>query len=244
MDSVLQQLSSLAIAIRRAGSSSRIQKADRTFNPDSYREFRDHLTLLVVLGPSMSLENFRRNEFTGYHTPSRLKINLGAGIDAIQSRLVSVNLRRRHRFHYAQRHASKLEYPTGTSAASKSQNTDKGFSPESRNANSTAVFRPGAVTSAQLKNAMTNTTASEVAVSVQNLISKPQTPSQQARTEISTTATRIIYPGPPAMDPQDTSFRCPCCCLPLESEIALSFNKWRSASSLRQSMRASGLTLP
>lgn len=243
VDSVLQQLGSLAIAIRRAGSSSRIQKADRTFNPDSYQDFRDHLTLLIMLGPHMSLENCR-SEFAGHHKPSRLKKDLGAGIDAIQSRLISVNLRRRHRFHYAQRHASKLEYSTGTFASSKSRNADKGVSPKSGNADSTVVSRSVAVTTTQAKNTMTNTTASEVALSVKNQIPKPQSPSQQARTEISTTATRIVYPGPPAIDPQDTSFRCPCCCLPLESEIGRSHNKWRSAYSIRQTMRTYRLMVP
>ncbi|KAF3131809.1 hypothetical protein TWF703_007528 [Orbilia oligospora] len=84
----LDQIIRLTVAIRKAGSSSRLKRADKSFDLDSpkIQELRGFLEL--IMHPKGLKEE-------GQLTP-------------IQSRLVEANLRRWHRFSYAKLHSKKL----------------------------------------------------------------------------------------------------------------------------------------
>jgi len=126
---VLNDLARLAALIRKAGTSSRLFRADATFDPrmQKHGELRQHLIQLLLCRPSQ-LED-RRHAHWDSIDPSLTNMPL-EGRDAywnrldqervdlshvnneltdIQERLVVANLRRSHRFAYSQKHGSKLE---------------------------------------------------------------------------------------------------------------------------------------
>ncbi|KAF3222638.1 hypothetical protein TWF106_005444 [Orbilia oligospora] len=84
----LDQIIRLTVAIRKAGSSSRLKRADKSFDLDSpkIQELRGFLELIMH--------------------PKGLKEE--EQLTPIQSRLVEANLRRWHRFSYAKLHSKKL----------------------------------------------------------------------------------------------------------------------------------------
>lgn len=109
VDSILEQLASLAVAIRRSGSNSRMQKADRTFDPNKHQELRNHLTLLITFESPKKIEMLRTGTCATHREPNPPTTGLDLHLDVVQTRLINTNLRRRHRFLYAQTHATKLE---------------------------------------------------------------------------------------------------------------------------------------
>ncbi|KAF1828138.1 hypothetical protein BDW02DRAFT_603717, partial [Decorospora gaudefroyi] len=128
-DLVLNDLARLAVLIRKAGTTSRLYKADKTFDPraQKHKELRDHLYQLLLAQPSL-LEG-RRHEHWDNIDPSLVGISSeeknaywarvdqdtieflhdDRAITEVQTRLVVANLRRSHRFAYSQRHGRKLE---------------------------------------------------------------------------------------------------------------------------------------
>ena len=128
-DLVLNDLARLAVLIRKAGTTSRLYKADKTFDPraQKHKELRDHLYQLLLSQP-LQLEG-RRHEHWDNIDPSLVGISSeekdaywarvdqdaidflhdDGAITEVQRRLVVANLRRSHQFAYAQRHGRKLE---------------------------------------------------------------------------------------------------------------------------------------
>lgn len=90
VEQILQQLAQLAVAIRKSGTSSRLQKADRFFDPERFEGFRKHLELVLH---ARGGELGRR--FEDYQTHAEQ-------LTEAQRRLTDANLRRRNRFLYAQ----------------------------------------------------------------------------------------------------------------------------------------------
>lgn len=226
VDSIIEQLGGLAIAIRRSGSSSAILKADRTFHPNMHQELHHHLTLLIVLEQVKC--RLRSSSPIGDH----LQISIETPLSSVQKRLIDANLRRRHRFVYAQNHALKLErqdaghefsiYDSSDSDVKTNDIIGIAIEGQRRPSSKQAASRLN-------KDTVTITTASAVAVPIENLMPAKLTPSQRAKTEISTTGSKIVYPAPPEVEMASALFRCPCCCLPQPSEIArpLRRNRWR-----------------
>lgn len=237
VDSILEQLASLAVAIRRSGSSSRMQKADRTFDPSKHQELRNHLTLLITFESPKKIEMLRTGTCATHREPNPPTTGLDLHLDVVQTRLINANLRRRHRFLYAQTHATKLEPQAvgheSTIREEASRHAAQAMKAPETTGQNLATDPPNPaqiahISSKARKGVLTDTTASEVVDSIRDIRPKQATPSQQARSEISTTASKIVYPTPPRIDPRPPSFRCPCCCLPLLSDIAIHPNKWRS----------------
>lgn len=218
-----------------------MQKADRTFDPSKHQELRNHLTLLIAFESPKKIEMLRTRTFATHREPNPPTTGLDLPLDVVQTRLITANLRRRHRFLYAQRHAIKLERQAAEHESTIREEASRHavqarIAPETTSQNlATGSPNPAqtAHTSSKArKGVLTDTTASEVVDSIRDIRPKQETPSQQARSEISTTASKIVYPTPPEIDPRPPSFRCPCCCLPLLSDIAIHSNKWRSVRAL------------
>lgn len=97
INSSLESLDLISIAIRRTGKASRIRRTDnhirttdKTFNPSDYRDFRRQLERIVILRTS-----------EGVDTANQVDTSM---LDGVQNRLVEANLRRRHCFLTAQKH--------------------------------------------------------------------------------------------------------------------------------------------
>ncbi|RKK66050.1 hypothetical protein BFJ69_g15742 [Fusarium oxysporum] len=98
IDSALESLVTLSLAIRRTGRRSRLHKADRLFNPEEHAELRKHLEAIVLLrpdpGPCCPSDEFR----------TKMK-----SLTPLQNHLITANLKRRNRFIQAQLHSLGLK---------------------------------------------------------------------------------------------------------------------------------------
>lgn len=100
LDSAIQNLALIGVAIRRTGKASRNRKADQTFNPDNYQELKMHLECIILLRPTEEalFHQAESGEYVAKLDNSKLS--------AIQKRLIEANLRRRHKFLVAQKRSS------------------------------------------------------------------------------------------------------------------------------------------
>lgn len=126
---MLNDLARLAALIRKAGTTSRLSRADATFDPQMQKHtgLREHLFQILLCQPSLFED--RRHIHWDSIDPSLTDILVGNRDDywnridqetvnlsyishdltEVQERLVITNFRRSHRFTYSQKHGSKLE---------------------------------------------------------------------------------------------------------------------------------------
>lgn len=207
IESMQDQLARIAVAVRRSGTRSRLQKADRRFKAAEHRELEGHLVgmLLTQLG----------------HCP---KERDSSKLNDVQLRLVRCNLKRRNRFLYSQQHSMGLDAHSVFRGDRKSAPKDAGAAKEQmvggkpdsspskdmpRHANSTVV---------------TGTSASQVSGNID--LSQLGHASVAASSIVSTTAIDLDYPRPPRFKDGAHMFRCPCCCEALPVQTA-NKNRWR-----------------
>ncbi|KAK2590082.1 hypothetical protein QQS21_012243 [Conoideocrella luteorostrata] len=194
---VIDHLARLTLAIRKASNCSRTHKADRRFEADDQPAFRRHLNVVV----------------------------LATGMEE-----------GRNRFLYAQRHARKL------AAEAEPQNAPQRFQfgddmpiivvdqrepkpeedivPEPEEQASEAIKAPAQVVVKTVPEPaletqppiLSATSASGMTQAIDPGFIHNVTPSQVAKTEITTTSAKIAYPKPPAMPLGMRFFKCPCCC--------------------------------
>ncbi|CAJ0544408.1 Ff.00g036010.m01.CDS01 [Fusarium sp. VM40] len=98
IDSALESLVSISLAVRRTGRKSRLYKADRLFNQEEHKELRKHLEAIILLRPGEGPCD-GDNEF-------KQKMN---SLTAIQNHLVMANLKRRNRYIQAHLHSLGLK---------------------------------------------------------------------------------------------------------------------------------------
>ncbi|KAF5720962.1 1-phosphatidylinositol-4 5-bisphosphate phosphodiesterase [Fusarium mundagurra] len=98
IDSALESLVTLSLAIRRTGRRSRLHKADRLFKPEEHAELRKHLEAIILLRPGPG-PCCRDNKFRIQMKP----------LTPLQNHLVIANLKRRNRFIQAQLHSLGLK---------------------------------------------------------------------------------------------------------------------------------------
>lgn len=214
----LNELVRIAVAIRRAGTKSRLVRADDSFDPDAYKELHAHLIAVINLRASSPVK----------------------GLDNIQVRLIMANLRRRNRFIYAQRHSEALGFfdvpalasaqtrimgntakawqwisrvsqsslQTGTSILQKMRQTLEHATADAlqevtRQESTTRVY-------AYDSSAVTETSAS--GMSGYTPMQPTDTRSQGAATQMSVTTRKVEYPRPPVIAHDALVFKCPACC--------------------------------
>ena len=228
-EAILNQLVRLAVAIRRSGTSSRLQKADRSFDPKHHEDLRNYLVLKLLAKPSDIEE--KRREIWEINANNK-SVNFGvdiAQLSTAQQHLINANLRRRNRFVYAQRHAGKLA-PTQLSPTPEPVTKFEAVNQSNRGLNiiltESRAQRPSLETkSAPAASAvsntladatgMTDTTASAIDTTIRFDISAPST----VMSQVSSTGSKISYPNPP-QHKELNSFKCPCCCLTLPATFA------------------------
>ncbi|RVD88038.1 uncharacterized protein DFL_002236 [Arthrobotrys flagrans] len=201
----LDQIIRLTVAIRKAGSNSRLKRADRSFNPENPKihELRSFLELII---------HPRGLKEEGQLTP-------------IQSRLIEANLRRWHRFSYAKLHSKKLarsdtapmktisEKPTLVSENIPQAGSKPMVSfdiPETEEASQVLIVTPYDEAPRDLS--AIAPTATTAASAIEGNIIVPERPiTRTPATVISRISSRIAYPRPPNISRYNTVFKCPCC---------------------------------
>ncbi|KAK1148500.1 hypothetical protein N8T08_009505 [Aspergillus melleus] len=92
VESMEDQLARIAVAIRRSGRRSRLQKADQRFDATEHEELEGYLISMLHT-----------------HLKHTHKTRDASTLNEVQLRLVRCNLKRRNRFLYAQRHSNGLD---------------------------------------------------------------------------------------------------------------------------------------
>ena len=158
-------------------------------------------------------------------------------LDTVQKRLVNAGLRRRHRFVYAQAHAVKLGYvskqwetgPREETAVDSSKSlvlNSKREETEDIAISERPRLLQNTKTLSKNQKLLTDTTASVLDVPIRSQM-PPAPASEKVMTEISNTASKTNYPLPTVLKADQITFRCPCCCLPLPSDITRNAQRWR-----------------
>ncbi|KIV87892.1 hypothetical protein PV11_03408 [Exophiala sideris] len=214
VDSILSQLNNLSIAVRRTGNQLRLRKADSRFDRSEHSDLEAFLKVWVLAHTNS--DPLKAMDDTDRLTP-------------IQRRLVEVNLIRRNRFLYAQRHSRKM--------AIERRALDEGVQPTSTESplanNLVAAIEQlpklekeprtqDKLLAKPLGSPADNTTATRLGATTEILKEKPLPQESQ----ITSTAARIRYPDPPKLGPHVNFFKCPCCCQTL-SRALVSGNLWR-----------------
>jgi hypothetical protein len=225
IDSAIKNLALIGVAIRRTGKASRNRRADRTFNPDGYGDLRKHLECIVLLRPSEEAL-FRETEQGLFIA----KMDSGE-LSTIQKRLIEANLRRRHNFLRAQKHAitqkeGPIPLPTPIDSTAINDST-----PED------AIVTENPDYVAPKQNLRTKTGAAPT-ISGFSLASTAEgtlqyapadrkyTP-RTAKTQITFIASDAEFPKAPSISSSREISRCPCCCQSLPVETFVDPKLWK-----------------
>lgn len=213
VEQVLDHLTRIAVAIRKSGANFRYQKADRLFDPRAHQDLRSHLDILVLARGSLAGRE-------RWYTDAR-------NITPLQERLIIANLRRRNRFMYAQRHAQKLAIDANEARYDDSASGNNMTHQTQTTILEARVPQHGLHRDQGAPSTMLSaTTASFIETRIEKVPRQPPTPSQMAKTNITSTAARVKYPNPPRGRAGMRYFRCPCCCQVLP-EIFRQETQWK-----------------
>lgn len=198
----LTQLSKITGVIRKVGVSSKVQKADRTFDPQTarIRSLRRHLETVLLAHPDEH----------GCSDSSIQAID-SARLSRIQSRLIDANLRRRHRFNYAQQHFQQLGNGSELTKPTPPETTAVESRPPGTDVENAGSFLESEK-SASNQEITTPSTIPAIAANQQSE-AYPDPPGWPANdATMSLTDFQINYPNPPSLDEGQITFMCPCCC--------------------------------
>ncbi|KAK2800230.1 hypothetical protein FQN50_008194 [Emmonsiellopsis sp. PD_5] len=218
VEAIINQLVRISIAIRRAGIPARLERADHAFDPARHRELWDFLALLIHL-TTLSEDDKRLGRLKAGPPPSSMT--------GVQSRLIEANLKRRHRFLYAEKRWRKQTRERATRHSTSLTQEDSESYVVVHSSHSTTVNREQVVKSKKPSEhqeqrelpcpktpeaAPTLTSTSPTAIRDEIVIPA----GTQAPTSIaSATSAKVAYPKAPEVLLGQIAFRCPCCQLTL-----------------------------
>lgn len=218
IDSTIENLAMIGVAIRRTGKASRRRREDTHFDPRDYEELRRHLECIVLLRPSKSGLETELN-------PSSLS--------TIQKRLIDANLKRRHRFVIAQKRSRKLKQRSPQQSKDDHGSEDGTPSGGEDDEEVSESGKPPGTWSNQGKPPRPPPTRSglntaSTAEGTLKYEGKRRYVPGAARTQITALAADAEFPKPPP-NPEDRRIgKCPCCCQSILVEEMKDPSKWRS----------------
>ncbi|KAH7124685.1 hypothetical protein EDB81DRAFT_846974 [Dactylonectria macrodidyma] len=246
VDSSLDNLALIAVAIRKTGKRSRLEKADRKFKPEEHAELKDFLRILCLrrhtrkeagkeAGKVAERDDFK---FEKLSTQECINISTEFELSEPQQRLVEVNMRRRNRFLQTQEHSEKLKARRSeepAKAGDTREETDVGTK-QLPNVEAGSQGNFVKITTRDpgkriILHAPTipETKASTAEGSFQVRRAK-KTPSQPAMTAITTLTAAARYPKAPETCQKSKMFKCPCCCQTLPAGFGTDKDLWKYCS--------------
>ncbi|KAJ5718314.1 hypothetical protein N7488_003960 [Penicillium malachiteum] len=212
VESIIDQLARLAVAIRRSGRHSRLQKADQLFKQEDHKELRDHLVAMLL---------HKLGLLKGSHD-----VTDSSKLSDVQMRLIDCNLRRRNRFLYAQKHSRGLAPVKMDSQVQiqMMQSTEISVKREAKTTHG-SISSQKEVDIRTVTTLRTGTSASAMSASFLFPTADQMMPSTSSSI-MSSTIIDLDYPRPPKIMNPSHIFRCPCCCESLPVAMA-NRNKWR-----------------
>lgn len=213
---MLDQLARIAIAVRRSGRRSRLQKADQRFKLEEHEDFQKHLITVLLARPEFSKEQIDSSK-----------------LSEVQQRLIYCNLKRRNRFIYAQQHSKWLDSDTAGRPsqvqAIKSVETHSPTDEEAAKEKQKSlppIVKPLSEAADARINPTIRTGTSASAVSDSLALPRASIPAPAASTLMSSTVIDLKYPSPPKVKEGARVFKCPCCCQTLPLTL-LEENRWK-----------------
>ncbi|EXL91447.1 hypothetical protein FOIG_15349 [Fusarium odoratissimum NRRL 54006] len=229
IDSALESLVSLSLAIRKTGRRSRLHKADRLFKPEEHAELRKHLEAIIVLRPG-----------PGPCDGSKFQKTMSS-LTALQKHLVTANLKRRNRFIQAHLHSLGLKKRSvgfELLPQAMQQATAPAVSPEGKTR--VALSPISTHTFYQLSEPLPAPMSVTSASIPESKLEYKEPVSKRTESTPMTVITQITasarYPRPRISDNEQKVVQCPCCCQTLPVSEAKSNNRW-SRSLLEQHFR-------
>ncbi|KLP15961.1 1-phosphatidylinositol-4,5-bisphosphate phosphodiesterase [Fusarium fujikuroi] len=222
IDSALESLVTLSLAIRRTGRRSRLHKADRLFKPEEHAELRKHLEAIIILRPG-SGSCFDDDEF-------QTKIE---SLTPQQNHLITANLKRRNRFIQAQLHSLGLKKRTVAFELPITEAVKKGPSQVPMGASEVGEITVPIIsnTDAQphkplvVPMSVTSASVPESKLEYREPVSKrTESTPMTVITQITASAR---YPRPRVYDNEQRVVQCPCCCQTLPVAEAKNNSRWR-----------------
>jgi hypothetical protein len=239
LDLTLNQLARVSTAIRKSGTRLRYEKADRTLQPHNYQDLTEHLTLIILctsgrhIGtlPSMTADPSAAT-LSVFLTTIRKRLSDPVWLTAVQHRLITANVKRRHRFTWARHHEKKFTGSSETTQVdARSRDTLKAREVNPLETPSTASKSEKNARSAtgQNQNLTRQDDSWKSATDLGSQFLVPHAPSTKAVsvvTKVSATGKGLDYPLPPKLPEDRKVFECPYCHQVLPKKYAQ--KGWRS----------------
>jgi hypothetical protein len=219
VETIINQLVRISISIHRSGTRARLERADQTFKADRHGELRDHLSLLI------HANTFTHQEKEGGNIHFGISSRI---LSDIQLRLIDTNLRRRHRFLYAQKRLKKYEEGSESRLHRKLRQQKKQSESPSKlltiSRGEDVGEHDGPHSSSPEDHHAPHTETSTVPTALDGPIQIPEG-NQLSMTVASSTSAKVVYPRALKIPGRDL-FTCPCCCQSLPIYIC-SGARWR-----------------
>lgn len=237
VDTAIDNLALIAVAIRRAGKKSRLLRADRRFDPTTLAELEMHLICMALLRRTS-----HNGDYPQHHKndPAWWQSEIEGVLTPLQERLIEANLRRRNRFIYAQSHSKKLaiqqtqkrpiaslSVPDREEVSSLSQmEVNRRQAPQTDAWDATSPRMPAPT--------LSSTRASDMGSTLK--LEEPRVPFHVPRTQITSITGATEYPKLREPSMKDSGERdiegrkiqqCPCCCEALPRAAVASANGWK-----------------
>jgi hypothetical protein len=223
VETMIDQLVRISIAIHRGGARARLEKADQTFIADRHGQLRDHLSLLIYANTLTREEKEAGKNYLDLRSIS---------LTDIQSRLIDANLRRRHRFLYSQRRLRKQEKDNSRHHKEQQQTAARtgltnradqdGLSPGSGGEETPQQHET--LSKSDKDHPASSTEKNSALTSLDGPIEIPMD-GQLSMMVPSSTSAKVVYPRALKIPGLDL-FTCPCCCQSLPIYISSGL-KWR-----------------
>ncbi|KAL5586815.1 hypothetical protein FOBRF1_016685 [Fusarium oxysporum] len=221
IDSALESLVTLSLAIRRTGRRSRLHKADRLFKLEEHTQLRKHLEAIILLRPGPG-PCYQDDEFQ-----TKMK-----SLTPLQSHLVTANLKRRNRFIQAQLHSLGLKKRTVgfelpvLEAVEQASNPD----PSSSGGKGEIAVPLASDTPEQARKPMQAPMSVTSASIPESKLEYKEPISKRMESTPMTVITQITasarYPRPRVSDNEQKVVQCPCCCQTLPVAEAKNNSRW------------------
>lgn len=229
LDSAIQNLALIGVAIRRTGKASRNRRAARTFKPDAHQELRRHLECVILLRPS------EKGPFRLEKDECCVSV---AGLDDpklsdLQKRLIDANLRRRHNFLVAQKRAVVAQMSSSQHMQNLTENLlQEGPSPVSNQNKGDRQHSAPIAPAAREKTPHSGPSMSGFSHASTAEGPLKYTPGNHntppvAKTQITSIASLADFPKPPLVSLGRALSQCPLCCQSLPIETFSHPETWR-----------------
>ena len=225
IQTILNELARISMAIRKSGSKYRYQKADASLREEEFDDFKNHLTVLILLASGDAQSHENQDPETRFSSER---------LTSVQKRLIHANIIRRNRIQYATRQMRRIQDLQAEAVARAPRTNFKAprasspeLSPSEVAPQKSAALKAVSVAPTQSIKSLSSLapTATEIGseFNLQTVVAK-KTPSIMTR--VTQTGAVQDYPRCPKPT-KDGMLQCPYCADVLPAEYSKNEPRWR-----------------